>query len=286
MGTLEGKIALITNGNSPTSLATAKLFMNEGAYVFLVANRDSTLVATVKEIGKTVRVLQRDISDRRDLSRLFAQIKREKSRLDIVVANVAAAEYAPFGEITVEHYDSIINLHVKGVFYAVENALPLLRGGASIVVNSAFIVGAGSPVNSVYGATKAVALSFARTWTMQLMDRWIRVNAVSSGSAHTKEPEQKVKSLSRSIPVTRLSRPDEIANAVVSLLGDENSDLTGAELTVEGEKPELKMLPTHPPPARLASADEIAKAIVFLASPDSRGITGMELFVDGGMTPL
>src|SRR5712692_9278230 len=185
MGKLEEKIAPVTGGNSGIGLATAKQFVNEGAYVFITGRRDPELARAVKEIGRNVTGVQGDVSNLGDLDHLFAQIKREKSRLDIVFANAGAATFAPFGEITEEHYDSIFNINVKGIRVTVQKALPLLPHGASIILNASIVATKGFPANSVYSATKAAVRSFARTWTMDLKDRRIRVNAVSPGPIET-----------------------------------------------------------------------------------------------------
>jgi NAD(P)-dependent dehydrogenase (short-subunit alcohol dehydrogenase family) len=185
MGKLEGKIALVTGGNSGIGLATAKQFVNEGAYVFITGRRDAELAAAVKEIGRNITGIQGDVSNLSDLDRLFAQIKREKGELDIVFANAGIAKYSAFGEITEDLYDSIFDINVKGVLFTVQKALPLLPDGASIILNSSIVGSKGLSSNSVYSATKAAVRSFARTWTTDLKDRRIRVNAVSPGSIDT-----------------------------------------------------------------------------------------------------
>jgi NAD(P)-dependent dehydrogenase (short-subunit alcohol dehydrogenase family) len=179
MNKLEGKIALITGGNSGIGLATAKQFVNQGAYVFITGRRDPELAAAVNEIGKNVTGVQGDVSNLGDLDRLFAQIKREKGRLDIVFANAGVAKFAPVGKITEELYDSIFNINVKGLLFTVQKALPLLPDGASIILNASIVGSKGFSANSVYSATKAAVRSFARTWTTDLKDRRIRVNAIS-----------------------------------------------------------------------------------------------------------
>jgi len=247
MGKLEGKIALITGANSGIGLATAKQFVNEGAYVFITGRRDSELAAAVKEIGRNVTGIQGDVSNLGDLDRLFAQIKREKGKLDIVFANAGVAAYARFGEITEEHYDSIFNINVKGLLFTVQKALPLLPDGASIILNASIVASKGLPANSVYSATKAAVRSFARTWTTDLKDRHIRVNAVSPGPIETPGlndlvassgagggGEQRMKALSNAVPLGRLGAPDEIAKAVVFLASDDSSYVTGTELFVDG----------------------------------------------------
>src|SRR6266478_2009803 len=163
MAKLEGKIALVTGGNSGIGLATAKRFVNEGAYVFMTGRREQELAAAVKEIGSNVTGVQGDVSNLGDLDRLFAQVKREKGTLDIVFANAGIAQYAPLGEITEEHYDAIFTINVKGLLFTVQKALPLLPDGASIILNASIVASKGLTANSVYSATKAAVRSFART---------------------------------------------------------------------------------------------------------------------------
>ena len=249
MGKLEGKIALITGGNGGIGLATAKQFVNEGAYVFITGRRDTELAAAVKEIGRNVTGVQGDVSNLGDLDRLFAQIKREKGKLDIVFANAGVARYAPLGSITEEFYDSIFDINVKGVLFTVQKALPLMPDGASIILNASIAGSKGLATYSVYSATKAAVRSFARTWTTDLKDRRIRVNAVSPGSIDT--------------PAAR----DLLASSEV------------------GEK-RKKMIADSVPLGRFGTPNEVAKAVVFLASDDSSYITGTELFVDGGFAQV
>jgi NAD(P)-dependent dehydrogenase (short-subunit alcohol dehydrogenase family) len=242
MGKLEGRIALVTGGNSGIGLATAKRFVNEGAYVYVTGRRD--LAAAVKEIGSNVTGVRGDVSNLGDLDRLFAQIEQEKRRLDIVFANAGVAAYAPFGKITEEHYDSIFDINVKGLLFTVQKALPLMPDGASIILNASIVGSKGLPANSVYSATKAAVRSFARTWTTDLKERRIRVNAVSPGPidtpglndlvASTGAAEQRLKTLSTIVPLGRLGAPDEIARAVVFLACDDSSFITGTELFVDG----------------------------------------------------
>jgi NAD(P)-dependent dehydrogenase (short-subunit alcohol dehydrogenase family) len=244
MGRLEGKIALVTGGTSGIGLATAKRFVEEGAYVFITGRRDPELAAAVKEIGRNVTGVQGDVSQLADLDRLFAQIKRAKGKLDIVFANAGVAKYAPFGKITEELYDSIFNINVKGLLFTVQKALTLLPDGASIILNSSIVGSKGLSANSVYSATEAAVRSFARTWTTDLRDRRIRVNAVSPGSidtpglsnllASSETGQQRLKMISNAVPLGRLGTPDEIAKAVVFLASDDSSYVTGAELFVDG----------------------------------------------------
>ena len=244
MGKLEGKIALITGGNSGIGLATAKQFVNEGAYVFITGRRDPELAAAVKEIERSVTGVQGDVSNLGDLDRLFAQIRREKGKLDIVFANAGIAKYAPFGSITEDLYDSIFDINVRGLLFMVQKALPLLPDGTSIILNASIVASKGLSSNSVYSATKAAVRSFARTWTTDLKDRRIRVNAVSPGSIDTpglnellgssETGQQRLKMVSNTVPLGRLGKPDEIAKAVLFLASDDSSFITGTELFVDG----------------------------------------------------
>ena len=241
MNKLEGKIALITGGNSGIGLATAKQFVHEGAYVFITGRREPELAAAVKEIGRNVTGVQGDVSNLGDLDRLFAQIKREKGTLDIVFANAGGAQFAPLGKITEEHYDSVFNSNVKGLLFTVQKALPLLPDGASIILNASVVASkASAPEWSVYNATKAAVRSFARSWTMDLKDRRIRVNAVSPGYTDTppwhsiEAGEERMKTIANSVPLGRFGTPDEIAKAVVFLASDDSSYITGTELFVDG----------------------------------------------------
>jgi NAD(P)-dependent dehydrogenase (short-subunit alcohol dehydrogenase family) len=244
MGKLEGKIALVTGGNSAIGLATAKQFVNEGAYVFITGRRDAELAAAVKEIRKNVIGVQGDVSNFADLDRLFAQIKREKGKLDIVFANAGIAKYAPVGAITEELYDSIFDINVKGLLFTVQKALPLMPDGAAIVLNASIVASKGLSANSIYSATKAAVRSFARTWTTDLKARRIRVNAVSPGTidtpglndllASSEAGQERIKMISNAVPLGRFGTPDEIAKAVVFLASDDSSYVTGTELFVDG----------------------------------------------------
>ena len=244
MGKLEGKIALVTGGSTGIGLATAKEFVSEGAYVFMTGRRESELNAAVKEIGSNVTAVQGDVSKLDDLDRLFAQIKQEKGKLDIVFANAGIAKYAPLGQTSEELFDSIFDINVKGTFFTVQKALPLLSDGAAIIVTSSVVGSKGLSSNSVYSATKAALRSFARTWTTDLKPRRIRVNAVSPGTIDTpglndllasaEAGQERVKMISNAVPLGRFGTPGEIAKAVVFLASDDSSYVTGAELFVDG----------------------------------------------------
>jgi NAD(P)-dependent dehydrogenase (short-subunit alcohol dehydrogenase family) len=249
MGKLDGKIALITGGNSGIGLATAKRFVQEGAFVFITGRTQSKLDDAVKQVGSNVAGVQGDVAKLEDLDRLFATIKQQKGKLDIVFANAGIAKYATLGTIDEEHFDSIFNGNVKGMVFTVQKALPLMPDGASIILNASVVGSKGLPSNSVYAATKAAVRSFARTWTTDLKSRRIRVNAISPGPIDTE--------------------------GLRELLG---SSQAGQD--------RLKSIGATVPLGRLGTGDEIAKAAVFLASEDSTFITGIELFVDGGFAQV
>jgi len=244
LGKLDGKVALVTGGNSGIGLATAQEFAAEGAYVFITGRREAELAAAVKEIGRNVTGIRADVSNCGDLDQLFSRIKNEKGKLDIVFANAGVAKYAALGHITEELYDSIFDVNVKGVLFTVQKALPLIPEGGSIILNASIVGSKGLPANSVYSATKAAVRSFARTWTTDLRDRHIRVNVVSPGSTDTpglselfgssEVGQQRLKMISSLVPLGRLAKPKEIARAVVFLASDDSSYITGTELFVDG----------------------------------------------------
>jgi NAD(P)-dependent dehydrogenase (short-subunit alcohol dehydrogenase family) len=244
MGKLEGKIALITGGNSGIGLATAKRFVAEGAYVFVTGRRKAELEAAVKEIGENAAGVEGDVSNLVDLDRLFDRIMDQKGRLDVLFANAGIAKYAALGEVTEELYDAIFDINVKGLLFTVQKALALMPDGSSIILNASIVASKGLSSNSVYSATKAAIRSFARTWTTDLKSRRIRVNAISPGTIDTpglnnllasgEAGEQRKKMISTAIPLGRLGKPDEIAAAVVFLASDDASYITGTELFIDG----------------------------------------------------
>jgi NAD(P)-dependent dehydrogenase (short-subunit alcohol dehydrogenase family) len=244
MPKLDGKVALVTGGTSGIGLAAANALAKEGAYVYITGRREQELATAVQEIGRNATGVQGDVSNADDLDRLFTRIRAEKSRLDILFANAGIAKYAAFGNITEELYDSIFNVNVKGVLFTAQKALPLMPEGASIILNASIVASKGLSSNSVYSATKAAIRSFARTWTTDLKDRRIRVNAISPGTIDTpglndllasgEAGEQRRKMVASAIPLGRFGRPDEVAKAVVFLASDESSYITGTEMFVDG----------------------------------------------------
>lgn len=241
---LEGKIALVTGGSTGIGFATAQEFVTEGAYVFITGRREKELAEAVKKIGSNVAGIVADASKLSDLGILFARISKEKGRLDIVFANAGGGCFSPLGSITEEQYISTFDTNVKGVLFTVQEALPLLPDGASIILNASIAGVKGIPAFSVYSASKAAVRSFARSWTTDLKARKIRVNAISPGSTETPgwmalapdEEQQRamIAQAAAAIPLNRLADPSEIAKAVLFLASDDSSYITGAELFVDG----------------------------------------------------
>ena len=185
MNRLEGKIAVITGGASGIGLATAQRFVAEGAYVFVNDLHQSELDATVKQIGKNATGVQSDVSNLADLDRLYATVMQQKGRIDVLFANAGLLEFAPLGAITEAHFDKIFSVNVKGLLFTVQKALPLFQDGGSIILNASAGASKGIEGSSIYSASKVAVRSFARTWTVDLKQRKIRVNAISPGPIDT-----------------------------------------------------------------------------------------------------
>jgi NAD(P)-dependent dehydrogenase (short-subunit alcohol dehydrogenase family) len=239
---LDGKIAVITGGNSGMGLATAQRFAQEGAFVFITGRRQDQLDTAVNQIGRNVIGVQGDVSNPADLDRLYAAVKEKKGHLDILFANAGVSDFATLGTISEEHFDKTIGINVKGLLFTVQKVLPLFQDGGSIILNASIGSSKGVEGLSVYAATKAAVRSFARSWTVELKDRKIRVNALSPGPTATparsgwseEQVEQFKKSVINSVPMGRMGNPDEIAKAVAFLASDDSSYITGIELFVDG----------------------------------------------------
>jgi NAD(P)-dependent dehydrogenase (short-subunit alcohol dehydrogenase family) len=249
MGKLDGKVAVITGGNSGMGLATAQRFAAEGAYVFITGRRQAELDSAVKLIGKNVTGVQGDVSDLSDLDRLYATVKEKKGKIDVLFANAGAGENAALGSISEQHFDRTFAINVKGLLFSVQKALPLFEDGGSIILNASIASIKGMPAFSVYSASKAAVRSFARSWTADLKDRKIRVNTLSPGPIDT---------------------------PILSGLASTEQELAQLKANLAGQVPM----------GRMGTSDEIAKVALFLASDDSSFVTGIELFVDGGMAQI
>jgi len=242
---LTDKIAVITGGNSGIGLATAIRFVAEGARVFITGRRQAELDAAVKQIGGNTVGIQGDISKLADLDRLFATVKEQAGRIDVLFANAGLGEFMSMGQITEAHFDKTFGINVKGTLFAVQKALPLMPEGAAIVINGSIVTIKGFPAFGVYAASKAALRSFARTWAVDLKDRKIRVNVVSPGTIITpgyknelgftdEQIEQFKAQAAATTPLGRVGMPDEIAKAVVFLASDDSSYVNGIELFVDG----------------------------------------------------
>jgi len=242
---LQGKIAVVTGGNSGIGLATAEQFVAEGAYVYITGRRQAELDAAVARIGKNVTGVQGDVANLGDLDRLYAQIAKEKGRIDVLFANAGIGnQMAPLGSITEEQFDLTFNINVRGLVFTVQKALPLMKEGGSILLNASSASIKGIAGLSVYSASKAAVRSLARCWTSDLKDRKIRVNVLSPGYTETpifetldwsKEQFEAVKAgITPTIPLGRWAQPEETAKAAVFLASDDSSYVAGIELFVDG----------------------------------------------------
>jgi NAD(P)-dependent dehydrogenase (short-subunit alcohol dehydrogenase family) len=239
MQKLKGKVAVITGATSGMALATAKLFVEEGAYVFITGRRQEQLDAAVKDIGQNVTGVQGDAGNLADLDRLYGTVKAEKGNIDIVFASAGVGDFnVPLGAITEANFDNTFNVNVRGTLFTVQKALPLIRDGGSIILNGSIASSKGFPGLSVYNASKAAVRSFARSWTSDLKNRKIRINVISPGTIDTgifvgvpNEVKDQFVSL---IPLGRIGQPHEIATAALFLASDDSSFITGIELFVDG----------------------------------------------------
>ncbi|WP_201979452.1 SDR family NAD(P)-dependent oxidoreductase [Hymenobacter rubidus] len=241
---LAGKVALITGGTTGIGLGAARRFVAEGAFVFITGRRQAELDAAVQQLGANARGIRSDVTSPADLDQLFATIQAEKGQLDVLFTNAGGGEFAPLGGITEAHFDNTFDLNVKATLFTVQKALPLLREGASIILMASTAGSQGGANFSVYSASKAAVRSFARTWTADLKDRKIRVNAISPGPIDTPglsglaaddvQAEQIKTYLASTVPLGRLGTPDEVGKALVFLASDDSSFVTGAELFVDG----------------------------------------------------
>ncbi len=239
MGKLDGKVAVITGGSSGMALASAKLFVEEGAYVFITGRRQKALDEAVKLIGRNVTGVQGDAADLDDLDRLFDTVRREKGSIDVLFASAGMGESSKLGEITDKHFDEVFGLNTRGTLFTVQKALPLFNDGGSIFMTGSIASVKGWPDYSVYSASKAALRSFARTWLNELKDRNIRVNVLSPGQIATPIQEQifdeeTMKQFESLIPRGKMGRPEEIATVALFLASDDSTFVNGVELAVDG----------------------------------------------------
>ncbi len=241
---LNGKVALITGGNSGIGLATAKRYATEGATVIITGRNQSSLDEAVSDIGNGVLAIQGDVSNLDDLDNLYNIVKDKFGKIDILFANAGIAELAPFEETTEEFYDRHFDINVKGLFFTVQKALPLMNNGGSVILNASIVGVKGFQNFSVYSASKAAVRSFARTWATDLAPRNIRVNAISPGPIETpiyekfglpqEDLDAMGDAITQQVPLARFGTADEIANAALFLASDESSYINGIDLSVDG----------------------------------------------------
>jgi NAD(P)-dependent dehydrogenase (short-subunit alcohol dehydrogenase family) len=239
MGKLEGKVAVITGGTDGMALASAKLFVAEGAYVFITGRKQETLDKAVKLIGKNVTGVRGDAANLDDLDQLFETVKREKGKIDILFASAGIGEPVPLGQITEEHFDKTFDLNVRGTLFTVQKALPLFNDGGSIFMTGSNAAAKGFPGFGVYAASKLALRSFARTWLNELKERKIRVNLLVPGaiattmqeSVLTPEAKQYFESL---IPRGTMGQPEEVATVALFFASNDSSFVNGQELFVDG----------------------------------------------------
>jgi NAD(P)-dependent dehydrogenase (short-subunit alcohol dehydrogenase family) len=237
MKKLENKVAVITGATSGMALATAKLFVAEGAYVFITGRRQKELDEAIATIGSNVTGVLADSAILSDLDRLMDKVKSEKGYIDVIFASAGTAEYAPLGQVTEEAFDKMFDLNAKGTFFTVQKALPLLRDNGSIIMTGTIATIKGMPNLSAYGASKAGLRVFARAWTNELKLRGIRVNVLSPGPIETavfKDNKDMKAHMAAQIPLGRLGQPEEIATTALFLASDDSSFITGSEICVDG----------------------------------------------------
>ncbi len=238
MGKLQGRVALVTGGTEGIGLAIAKLFVEEGAYLFITGRRQRELDEAVKTLGDNVAGIQGDVANMADLDRLYENIGRAKGRIDVLVANAGVGEFAAFGKATEEHFDKLFDINVKGTFFTVQKALPLLVEGGSVILIGSVASVKGTSSFGVYGATKAALRSFVRTWTTDLKERRVRTNVLSPGPVKTplsgRQSPDAIARIVSTVPMGRMGEPDEIARAALFLASDDSSFVTGIELFADG----------------------------------------------------
>lgn len=244
MGKLLGKTALVTGGSSGLGLSTAKTFAGEGSIVYITGRRKADLDRAVTAIGRNATGIQGDVTKIEDIDRLVSQIQAERGELDVLVANAGTIEPQPLMQASEHNFDKTFDTNVRGVYFVMQRALPLLTKGSSVILLSSIAATKGIPGYGTYGATKAAVRSFVRTWTAELADRGIRVNAISPGpfdtpimdlQADTDQERELVRSsFAEAVPMKRLGRPEELAAAALFLASEDSSYIAGIDLVVDG----------------------------------------------------
>jgi NAD(P)-dependent dehydrogenase (short-subunit alcohol dehydrogenase family) len=240
MGKLDGKVAVITGGSSGMALSTAKLFVEEGAHVFITGRRQDALDEAVASIGRNVTGVQADSANLDDLDRLFETVKREKGSIDVLFASAGAGgEAQKIGDITEKNFDALFNLNTRGTLFTVQKAMPLFNDGGSIIMTGSIASVKGWPDYSVYAGSKAALRAFARAWLNELKGRQIRVNILSPGQIATPIQDQMFdeetkKQFEALIPRGKMGRPEEIATVALFLASDDSTYVNGVELAVDG----------------------------------------------------
>jgi len=241
---LEGKVAVITGGNSGIGLATAKRFQEEGARVAIAGRSKKTLDEAVKTIGNGVVAVQADVAKLADVDKLYAEVSKKLGKIDVLFVNAGVAKFAPFAETSESLYDEQFDINTKGAYFTIQKAIPFLNDGASIILNTSVVDDLGSPNTSAYAATKAALRSFARTAAAELVGRGIRVNTVAPGPivtpifGRTGLPQEAIddfaKGVLTQVPMKRFGQPEEVAGAVAFLASQDASYITGVEINVDG----------------------------------------------------
>lgn len=244
MKRLEGKVAVVTGGNSGIGLASAKRLAEEGARVAISGRNQKMLDEAVKIIGHNTLAIQADTSKVADTEKLFKEVAQKLGKIDVVFVNAGIAKFLPLEAVTEEHFDEQFNTNVRGAYFTIQRSVPYLNEGASIILNTSIVSTKGQANTSVYSSTKAALRSFARTTATELIGRGIRVNAVAPGPIETpifgktglpKEAvDEFAKQVTQAVPMKRFGKPEEIASTVAFLASSDSSYITGVELNVDG----------------------------------------------------